>query len=219
MPGPRPPDTSIFTGEIQMQGIAASGGSTVKNLNFRFAYKRANAALPLSETALETIFDSSVTPTILAALNARYTQTQDVVRFVEDAARPAVTVPRTGVGLVAGDSMAMHLAAYVLKRMAIRGRGSHGSNHFAPISEADTTTGTDDIFNAASIALWATARAAMIAPLTDANGNVWTPVIISRQTPAQYKINPTTVIVYAVSQILLNKRVGRMKKREVQSVY
>lgn len=216
---PSPPESAIFTGEIQMQGIASAGGSNAKNLNFRFCYVRSNSLFALSETVLGTIFDSTVTPALLACLNVRYTQTIDVIRFVEDAERPAITITRTGVGSVAGDSMAMHLAAYVLKRMGVRGRGRHGSNHFGPLSEADTTTGTSDILNAAAIARFATLITALTTVLTDANGNVWTPSILSRKAPAQYKVNPTTVIAFPVSQCLLNKRIGRMKNREVGSQY
>lgn len=219
MPGPRPPDTSIFTAEIQMQGIGAAGGSTSRNFNFRFNYKRTTGSNVLSETALETAFNAGPTVPILAALNIRFSQTVNVVRFVEDAVRPAVTVSRTGVGAVTGDGMAMHNAVFILKRMGIRGRGSHGSNHFGPLSESDTTSGTDDILNAAAITRFNAVITALVANLTDSNGNVWVPVILSRVKPAQYKTNPTNVITYPVSQMLLNKRIGRMKRRERQSVY
>jgi hypothetical protein len=209
----------IFFAEIQMLGIGASGGSTAKNFNFRFNYKRTTTVNPLSETALGTIFNSTITPLLMACLNARYAQTVDLVRFIDDAQRPAISITRAGVGLIAGDSMPMHLAAYILKRMGIRGRGAHGSNHFGPLSESDSTSGTSDVFNAAAIARWQTFLNALILPLTDANGNVWSPVVVSRLKPAQYRVNPTLPIAYALSQCLLNKRIGRMKRREVSSAY
>lgn len=219
MPGPRPPDSAIWTAELQMQGIGTSGGSTSRNFNFRFNYRRTTTANVLSEAAFETAFNAGPTVAILAALNNRFTQTINVVRFIEDAVRPVVTVSRAGVGAVSGDGMPMHNAVYILKRMGIRGRGAHGSNHYGPLSEADTTAGTDDILNAAAITRFAAVITALTANLTDANGNIWVPVVVSRVKPAQYKVNPTNVIYYPISQMLLNKRIGRMKRRERQSVY
>lgn len=219
MPGPRPPDSAIWTAEIQMQGVGSAGGSTSRNFNFRLNYRRTTTANVLSETALETAFNGAPTTAILAALNNRFTQTFNNVRFIEDAQRPAITVSRAGVGAVSGDGMPMHNAVYILKRMGIRGRGAHGSNHFGPLSESDTTAGTDDILNAAAITRFNAVITALVANITDANGNIWVPVIVSRVKPAQYKTNPTNVIYYPVSQMLLNKRIGRMKRRERGSVY
>jgi hypothetical protein len=202
-----------------MQGIGAAGGSTSRNFNFRFNYKRTTNANPLSETVLETAFNGAPTTAILAALNIRFTQTLNVVRFVEDAQRPAVSVSRVGTGAVTGDGMPMHNAAFILKRMGIRGRGAHGSNHFGPLSESDTTTPDADILNAAAITRFSAIITAINATLTDGNGNIWVPVVLSRVKPAQYKSNPTNVVTFPISQMLLNKRIGRMKRRERGSVY
>jgi len=103
--------------------------------------------------------------------------------------------------------------------MGIRGRGAHGSNHFGPLSESDTTTPDADILNAAAITRFSAIITAINATLTDGNGNIWVPVVLSRVKPAQYKSNPTNVVTFPISQMLLNKRIGRMKRRERGSVY
>lgn len=217
---PTLPTNQLFTAEIQLQGIVSAGGSNSRRANFVFHFVRPNpSSLPLTETALETAFNTNVVAPILLALNNRFTQTFTTVRFMEDPQRQLVQVTRAGVGAVTGDSMAMHMQAYILMRTATRGRFGKGNKKFFPLSESDTTAATADLLNAGAQALWATAMAAMGTPFADANGNTWTLVVLSRKPPAQYLKAPCTVVVYPVTQILLNKRIGRNKKREVLSVY
>ena len=86
------------------------------------------------------------------------------------------------------------------------------------MSESDTTGGTDDIWNAGALGRLGTIAAAILAGFTDANGNIWKPIVVS-QKKSQLRNNPTTVTFADINQVLVNKRVGSMRHRRVTSVY
>lgn len=213
------PLNQVLCAELVMRGQAAAGGSNAKNIAFVFHYRRAAVAVNPTKTALNTIFQANVAAPIVAALNVRYAATFNDVRWLDDAEDPYQPFASALVGAIAGDSMDTFSAAYILFRTAVRGRFARGSKHLGPMSEADSTGGTDDLFNAAALTRLGTVATAMLANLTDATGNIWTPCVVSRKAPAQYKVNPTTVVRNDVTQVLVNKRIGSMRKRKVASVY
>lgn len=212
------PANQITHVEVFAKMIATSGGSNNRNLSPVFVYRRTSTVNPVTKAAFESVFQSTVCIPLLAALNNRVTQVANDVRWVNDALDAPVPVARAVVGGVAGDSMAMQAAVYVLFRTGLRGKSYRGSKHFGVISEADTTAPDSDILNAAALARFATLVTALGTPLVDANGNTWVPSILSRIQSKLVK-NPTDVKANDVSLVLLNKRIGRMSRREVKSVY
>ena len=212
------PSNQINVAEVIMNGVVAAGGSNNRVAQFTFHYRRTAISPPLSKTALETVFNTSVAAPILLALNARFSQTTNTVRWVNDAQDAPVPVSRTGVGGVTGDSMPTIQAVFILFRTGLRGRSYRGSKHFFPLSESDTTGPNADVLNAGSIALWTTAITAMGSPITDTSGNIWVPTVLSRKL-SQLRTNPTTVTTNDSTLLLLNKRIGRMRHREVRSSY
>lgn len=211
------PATQQLVVEVQMQGLVTAGGSSNKNANFIFHFRRPSAATAINKAAVETQFQATVGAAILAALNNRYTQTFNQVRVVNDAQDPFLVVTETGVGAVTGDSMPMDLQLFILGRSALRGKSFKGGKKLFPLSEADTTAPNTDILNTAALARFTAVSAAWLAGFTAA-GDVFTPVILSR-TLSQLKTNPTTVVATDMIQPLVNKRLGRNKKHEVKSVY
>jgi len=212
------PNNQILVGEVHLLGTGAAGGSTSKPFDFTFHYRRTTPLLPITKAALDAIFQTTVAVPIAAAVNARWTQQSNTVRWVNDALDAPVPFAHALVGGVPGDGMAMHVSSYLLMRTGLRGRSYRGSKHFGPLSEADATNPNPDIMNAASLALWTAVATAMTTALVDANGNTWNPCIMSR-TLSKTTPNPTTIVTNDVTLILVNKRFGRMKKREVKSVY
>lgn len=210
------PANQIIHAEIQFKGIASAGGSNAVRIDNVFHYRRTTTVNAPSKTALETAFQAGPVAAILLALNARFTQTANTVRWIDDALDQALPIAESGVGAVAGDPQSTIDAVYVLLRTGIKGKSYRGSKHFGPLSEADATVG--DILNAAAITRFGVVIAAMAASLIDSNGNTWVPQVFSR-TLSQVDDNPTTVVANDVTSILLNKRIGRMKRREVESVY
>lgn len=212
------PLTSIETVEIQSRGLIASGGSTSKATNFTYHFRRTSTAGAITHAAIDTAFQAAVGVPQAAALNARWSQHSNSVRYVDDALDAPVFFSHVLVGGVAGDSMSTIMSVYLLLRTGLRGKSYRGCKHLAPASEADTTAATDDILNAAALARFGALGSAILAGFTDANGNVWVPVILSK-TLSQLLVNPTTVVKTDVTSVLVNKRLGRMKRRQVTSVY
>src|SRR5690242_12221631 len=99
------PDNQCLVAEVQMQGVVSSAGGTTHNVNNIYYFQRSTPSNVLSEIAIETAFHGTVEAAVLAALNNTYTQTQTVVRMIDDADRQGVSVTRAGVGAIAGDRM------------------------------------------------------------------------------------------------------------------
>lgn len=212
------PANQQLVADVQMNGTVAAGGSNNRLTAWHFFFLRPVSTVAINKANVETAFNASIVPSLLAALNLRYTQTTTGVRCLNDATDPYLEVSRTGVGAITGDSMATFVNAYILVRTTQRGKSYRASKHFFPLSESDTTTGTDDILNAAALARWATFNAAWLAGFTDSGGNVWTPVIFQK-TISVTRTNPTFVYTVAINQLITRKSIGRMKRREVKSVY
>lgn len=213
-----------FTGvvtviEVKTVVNVAAGGSSTKAFNIFTHWRRTATVLTVPKTPIDTAYQAAIVVPIMAALNARATQANNQIRYMDDANDPYTAFSHAVVGSIAGDSEATDVAAYLLLRTALRGRSYRGSKHLAPMSESDTTTGTDDLWNAGCLARLATIAAALVAGFTDSTGNVWVPSILSRRPPAQYSVNPTTVVANDVVSCAVNKRIGSMNHRKVKSVY
>jgi hypothetical protein len=212
------PTPSMVNIEVQMQGLASAGGSNNRAANFKFHYIRSTISNPFIPADIEAAFQATIAVPILAALNLRYAQTFNTVRCIDDASQVPYQFPRAVAGSITGDSMPMFCSAYVLFRTSLRGRSYRGSKHFFPLSESDTTVGGDDVLNAGAKATWATAISAMLTGFTDSNSNIWVPSVFAKKL-SQDVLNPTSIVNTQVTSILLNARIGRMKKRERSSVY
>ena len=213
------PANQITVAEIHLQGSIAAAGSSAKRIDLVFHYRRVAVAVNPTKAALDTIFQATVAVPLIAAINARFTQTGNTIRWMNDAQDGPQTFLHAVVGGVAGDSMVTDMAAFILQKTALRGKSYRGGKHLGPMSESDTTAGTEDVFNAAALVRLGAVATAMQAALTDATPNTWNPCILSRKAPAQYKDNPTNVITNDVITTLARKSVGVMKHRRPVSVY
>jgi hypothetical protein len=211
-------DNKKLHAEIIVYGRTSSAGSGVIRTVNTFHYRRNAVVVPADKTALDTAFQAAVVVPMGAALNNRWTQDFNTVRFINDPLDPPTSFSHAVVGGRTGDSMASLNCAYVLMRTAFRGKSYRGFKRFGPLSESDTTAATEDILNAASIALFATLRTAMIATLVDATPNSWTLEVVSRLL-SNFDVTPCIVESADVNQIVLNKRITRSKRRETASVY
>jgi hypothetical protein len=215
---PSLPDAQLLNLQVIVYGIITSGGSNTKNTVTVFNYRRNAVALPQSKSAFNAIFQSSVVVPMAAALNNRWTQQHNTVRFVDDALDAPTLFTGAAVGGVAGDGLATTLGIYLSLQTSLRGKSYRGGKWFGPLSEADVTAPDDDILNAAGIGRFNTLKSAVFATLTDSSTNSWTPSVLSR-LKSQLVSNPTTVISTEVTSVLLNKRVTSLRQRKVASVY
>jgi len=200
--------------EVTAFGTIAAAGSSSKNVISVFHYRLGLLTAPPTKTALETRFDAIVGASMLAAFNNRYTQQQTTVRWIDDATDPPVSFARAGVGAIATDSLPTDLTVSMLLRTGLRGRNYRGSKHFPAANEADTT---GDVLTGAGLVRWQTLQASVFATLVDALVNSWVPSVLSRSLSV-LDTNPTTVIANDVTQVLLNKNTGTMRRRRVATV-
>jgi len=212
------PANQVTHAQVIVYGGRSSQGSTTINTVNIFNFRRTSVVNPLSKTDLDTIFQSTIGDKIVLALNNTWSQAYNTVRWLNDAQDPPVNFTHVNAGAVTGDSMSSVAAVSILYRTALRGRSYKGGNHFGPLSESNSTAGTADILNAGAITLFGAVITGLGTPLVDASGNTWLLSIVSRKLSTLHK-NPTVVSANDVTNILLNKRIGRLIRREVRSVF
>jgi hypothetical protein len=212
------PANQVTHVEIKIAGLIASGGSNTKNTFTTFHFRRTSTINPIDKAHVDTAFQAAIVAKILLALNNRWGQLNNRLRWLNDALDPELVVTHANPGAVAGDGMPSVNYVFSLMWSGLRG-GSYRSNYkLGPLSESNTTAGTDDILNAGAITLFGNVGTAVLAGFTDADGNIWVPSVVSRRL-SQFRVNPTTVISNDCIQVKVNKRIGRLKQREPASVY
>jgi hypothetical protein len=212
------PDNQKTDIEIKVAGLIASAGSSAKNTFNTFHFHRAPSGNVFSKTAIDTAFQAAIGDKIVLALNHTWSQLFNMVRTLNDAQDAYITVNHVNPGAVAGDRMAAINAVFLLLNTGFRGKAFRGGVHLGPVSEGDTTAGTEDILNAGAITRFAAIASALVTGFTDANGNIWQTSVFSRSLSLD-RVNPTTIIENVITAALVNKRVGRLKVREPKSVY
>lgn len=210
------PNAQQLVVRIQVTGtIAAAGGRVVPVQNI-FHYRRTATVFNLVKSTLNTAFQTAVVTPLLAALNVRYTQVNNLIRCVNDAMDANAQFFPAGVGAIATDSYDSRSAVYIRFSSGYRGRAFNGSKHFSPLSEVDTT---GDVLTGAGLARWQAVAAACLVNITDATGNIWVPCILSGPPISQIEVNPTTVNTWDLIACQLNKTVGGMRRRRAGSSY
>jgi len=204
--------------ELVMRGLIAAGGSDSIRTDTTFHYRRTNNALAIDKAAFNTVWQAGPGAAILAALNNRWSQTLNDVRWLDDIEDPYESLTESHPGGVAGDGLASYTFIYMLYRTAKRGKSYRGNNKFGPLSEADATAAGDDILNAAATTRFNAVKTALLASLTDAIGNVWDLEVVSRKK-SNFTVQPATIVANDVNGIFLNKRISETKRRKVSSVY
>jgi hypothetical protein len=212
------PVNQLINLEVVTVASIAAGGSNSRPMNLVTHWRRTSTVPGLSKSSIDTAYQAAIAVPLFAALNITVTQQHNDIRFLNDATDAYLSFTHTIAGAVAGDRMKSTNAAFLLKRTGLRGRNYLGKQHLGPMSESDTTTGTDDIWNAGCLTRLATFSAALLAGFTDSNGNTWIPSVWSK-IKSQIKTNPTNIVANDVTQIAVAKRVGSAKFRQVKQVY
>jgi len=212
------PDNQLLNAEIVVYGQISSGGSSVVNTVNVFHYKRQDVVNVMSKTALDTAFQAAIVVKLALALNNRWTQLFNTIRMVDDALDPPTNFSHAEVGGVAGDGQPALSSVFINLRTNLRGQNFRGSKHFGPLSEADATAPDADVLNAAAVTRFTTLITALGTTITDGTPNSWKLEVLSRNL-SKLKKNPTTITATQVNAILLNKRIGRLRRREPRSVY
>lgn len=210
--------TLITNAEIVINGVVAAAGSTSRKFASVYHYKRTNTVNALSKAALVAAVQAQFRTLMLTCLSLRLTLSNYACRWIDDATDAFALTTDVHAGLVTGDSMPLTEAAFILLQTGLRGRNYRGSKHLFPLGESATTVLTDDLFNAGALTYLGNYATAIITNVTDANGNVWQPCVLSRKL-SQLKTNPTTVVANPITSAAVAKRVGSMRHRRVAQLY
>lgn len=201
--------------EIVHQLITTSTGAGTKNIFNIYQYRRSSGAGVPNKTNIHDQWHASVASPVLAALNEKTTEVATTIRYFDDAMDAPFSVADIGNGAITGDPMDTFVSAVIQLKSATKGKFARGSKHYAQMSESDSD---GDIWNAGCLGRLATIKTALITPFTDADGNTWVPVVKSGKLPAQYKVNPVTVVTYDIVSGKVNKTAGPMRRRKCRTV-
>lgn len=199
--------------QVAMLATVVARGGEVKNVANVYNFRRTSSANPRVKANVDAIFQTNIATPVLAALNVDYTQVQNTVRWLDDATDMVAGFPHANVGGVAGERYDNFTAAYILLRTT--SRKTRGSKHYGPIAEADIN---GDQIIAGSLPAFQAIADAILAGMTDADGNVWQSTVVNTKN-AILGVNPTLFGDSLVSSVALRKTVGTMKRRKVRGVY
>lgn len=192
----------------------AGGGSSEPCMNV-FYYRRPNQALPLTEAAVIAVFQAGPIVALAAAANIRWQASQILCRFVDDPSRLAVGVADASVGAIGTDSEPQQNTVTMKLQTANRKPRCIGQKRFGGVSEIDTT---NDIL-VAGLARWQAVQAALVANLAaDANGNTWTPYVLSAKYSNLKLLPQATIVAYPISAVILKKNVLTLRTRRSSNV-
>ena len=211
---PIPDAQKVVIQQIVKATLAAAGGANV-NVQTTFHYRRVATVIAPNKASFNTVFAANVYAPMLAAFNVGYANGTSNLRWINDAQDPTRTITLAGLGAIATDRSSSFNAVYMNLRTAIRGKRYRGAKHFAAVNEIDTL---GDVLTGAGLARWQTVQAAMLLQLTDGDGNVWNPCIVSGKPLSQIKTNPTVVVFNDITEVILDLTLGTMRRRKVRTV-
>lgn len=208
----------LLTAEIVVQGAMSAAGADAQNTFTVFHYKRAATAVDVNKAAVWAAFSGHTLVPLAACLNHTWASLGGTVRMMEDNTNAASFNVDVEAGAIAGDRLPPYVTAYLVGRTALRGKAYRGAKLLGPLSESDTTSGTEDTLNAAALARFATLCTAMQTNFTDGTGNVWQPVVVSR-LKSDFTVTPCNIVSTIISSWTTRKSLGRLKGRAIKATY
>lgn len=209
-------DADIAHAEVTIRGQLANAVAGARPFANVFHYRRTAFAIPASKTSLATAFDTAIIQTYLDAAADAVTAVTVGVRWLSDPLDVEVQQaanPNTA-GQVATDSLPNQNAVSMLLRTNQRGRSKRGAKRWAGVPEAHTTR---DVLTGGGLTLWQAVQTALLAQVTDGDGNVWALEIVSRKFSVLTN-SPATVSAADVNAVLLNKNIGSQDTRRPPTV-
>jgi len=199
--------------EVTMLATSAADPTATKNFANVYHFRRLAGPGSAIKSQINSAFQTAIGDILLLALNVDYQQTFNVVRFFDDALDLPQQFTQAGVGAIAGERLPDFVTASIGLKCAVRSRSARGRKSLGPITESSTT---GDELTAGAITLFGNYATALATGFTDASANVWIPVVKSGKPPAQYTVNPVTVVTYDVASVTVNSILGLLKRRKVK---
>lgn len=195
--------------EITFAGTIAAAGAKDVLVTAFFDYRRDSEVPPINKANIDTVFQASLGDVMLLAMSSNFTQSANRIRKLYDSEDLNESFTQVGVGAIATDRLPTDSTVRYTLKTGIRGAYAMGNKQLFAVPEAHTTA---DILTGAGLALWQAVGAAMLAGFTDAAGNVWKLCVLSRKYSPSLD-NPTNLYSNDVTSVVLNKNIGRLKRR------
>jgi len=209
--------TSVNVAEVVVRGYLSAGGSDLQNCYNVYHFKRATTVVNPSKANIAAAFLASIQAALLLCVHADYHTSVVSIRYPEDADDQYTDITDAGVGVVATDRLPDLACVTTVLRTNKRGRRYQGMKHYGGVPEAHTDKDILVTVAGQGLAKWILLAAATFTGFTDSDGNIWTPVVMSRKY-SQLAVNPTSVDWADVKEVLLNKNIGTMRSRRVATV-
>lgn len=208
------PANQILVARLVVKAELAAAGGQAKAIQIQFDYRRIAVAVAPNKANLVAAFTAGPYAALLAATNIGFQNGSANIRWLNDAQDAFLVSILAGVGAIGTDRLPTYAAIFMRLQSALRGRSFQGSKHFAGPSEVDTT---GDILVGAGLVRWQALQVAIAAPLVSAEGNTWNPAVVSTSL-SQLRTNPTVCIVNDITQVILDRSVGTMRRRKIRTV-
>lgn len=202
--------------EIAVIGhVVNNDGITNKNIVNVYHYRRSAGGVVPSNANVEAAFAALIKPNYAACLSVALVGDDVRTRFLDDPSFPVAPSGDTFPGGLSGDNAPTCESAYVKVRSNIRGKNYRGSKHFSPIAESSTL---NQELTITAIGLFSALAVALFTNFTDADGNVWRPIILSR-TLSNLTTSPASITYGDVIFAQASKTIGTMRHRKEKARY
>jgi len=174
-----------------------------------YCFRRPSGLFAPNKVNVVSAFVAAVATDLQAVLSVSYVTDWVDARFIDDPLDPILRTVLAKNGTTAGDSLPSSSFVNCILKTGVRGRSWQGAKRYGLIAEGDTLR---DVLTSAAVTKWDTFKAAFLAGFTDADGNLWTPYVVSQKNST---FNPTTANVqgYPCVDMAVNPVVGIMKRR------
>jgi hypothetical protein len=200
--------------QIIVQGTVPETGGSTKNIFNVFTYfQNPNQPGPPTAVAVANQFLTQVWPGIAAQLSVAYTGTGTLARYLDITTNPALSGNIPANGAIALPRLPSQQAVVTPFRSSLRGKNYRGSKHFSPIPTASVT---GDELTAGAVAAWQALLPSFIATMT-VGGQTFSPCVVSRSL-SQLAKDPVSIQGAVITQALLNKTIGTMRRRKEKTV-
>lgn len=199
--------------EIQITGLVGLTGGGSKRVANVFHYTHYTTGTPASKASILSFFLTNVWNQIGPLLSVDYVGESSAIRIMDDPKDQFLAGAAPDSGAVTGDRLPNDMAAVFLLRTAQRGRNFRGSKHFGPIAESATTK---DELSTAAVTAWGAVATALGATMT-VSGEEYRPCVLSK-TLSDLVADPSVLQGSLITQALLNKTIGTMRRRREKTI-
>lgn len=199
--------------EVKVYGQLAALGGEAQDTVTTLHYIRTNNPAAYSGAAFITAFHTHLKATWLAAVCEHWTWVKTTIRVINSPVEAEHEVAVDEDGALEQDALPGQNAVVMSKKSVYRGRKYAGRAFIAGIGE-DSTTG-NAIEVATAKPLWDALATKLKQSVTDANGIIFVPAILSRSlSDLGRDTDPAVVTMTQISNVICRSVLGSMDTRK-----